>query len=49
MVELREGGSCLPNVVVGVNVGLAIVDAIIAALAFYQVCFCFFFFVWLKF
>ncbi|XP_050370375.1 tobamovirus multiplication protein 1-like [Argentina anserina] len=35
MLELREG-SCLPNVLVGVNVGLAFVDAIIAALAFYQ-------------
>ncbi|XP_062012774.1 tobamovirus multiplication protein 1-like isoform X1 [Rosa rugosa] len=35
MFELREG-SCLPKVLVGVNVGLALVDAIIAALAFYQ-------------
>lgn len=38
MFELREG-SCLPKVLVGVNVGLALVDAIVAALAFYQVCF----------
>ena len=51
MFDLREG-PCLPKVLVGVNVGLALVDAIIAAVAFSQVCFFFFFFVlffsWLK-
>ncbi|XP_035544693.1 tobamovirus multiplication protein 1-like isoform X3 [Juglans regia] len=35
MLELR-GGACLPRVLVGVNVVLALVDAIIAVLAFYQ-------------
>lgn len=39
MFELREG-SCFPRVLVGVNVGLALVDGIIAVLAFCQVCFC---------
>ncbi|KAL0407484.1 UNVERIFIED_CONTAM: hypothetical protein Slati_4062300 [Sesamum latifolium] len=36
MLELREG-SCYPEAVVGVNVGLACVDAVIAFIAFYQV------------
>ncbi|KAG2689057.1 hypothetical protein I3760_09G122800 [Carya illinoinensis] len=35
MLELREG-ACFPRVLVGVNVVLALVDAIIAVLAFYQ-------------
>ncbi|KAL2252135.1 UNVERIFIED_CONTAM: hypothetical protein Sindi_0008200 [Sesamum indicum] len=35
MLELREG-SCYPEAVVGVNVGLACVDAVIAFIAFYQ-------------
>ncbi|KAB2637218.1 tobamovirus multiplication protein 1-like [Pyrus ussuriensis x Pyrus communis] len=35
MFGLREG-SCFPRVLVGVNVGLALVDGIIAFLAFYQ-------------
>ncbi|KAK9936738.1 hypothetical protein M0R45_013564 [Rubus argutus] len=35
MFDLREG-PCLPKVLVGVNVGLALVDAIIAAVAFSQ-------------
>ncbi|KAI5331943.1 PREDICTED: tobamovirus multiplication [Prunus dulcis] len=35
MFELREG-SCFPRVLVGVNVGLALVDGIIAVLAFCQ-------------
>ncbi|XP_048438172.1 uncharacterized protein LOC125476332 isoform X5 [Pyrus x bretschneideri] len=35
MFGLREG-SCFPRVLVGVNVGLALVDGIIALLAFYQ-------------
>lgn len=48
MFELREG-SCLPKVFVGVNVGLALVDAVIASVAFSQVCFFFvLFFSWLK-
>lgn len=37
MLELREG-TCFPRLLVGVNVVLAIVDAIIAVFAFYQVC-----------
>ena len=37
MLELRDG-SCFPRVLVGVNVGLALICAIIAVLAFYQVC-----------
>lgn len=36
MLELREG-SCYPKALVGVNVGLACVDGVIAALAFCQV------------
>ncbi|XP_065627917.1 tobamovirus multiplication protein 1 isoform X2 [Quercus suber] len=37
MLELREGGSsCFPKLLVGVNVGLALVAAIIALLAFCQ-------------
>ncbi|CAA2990857.1 tobamovirus multiplication 1 [Olea europaea subsp. europaea] len=35
MLELREG-SCYPKALVGVNVGLACVDGVIAALAFCQ-------------
>lgn len=35
MLELRDG-SCFPRVLVGVNVGLALICAIIAVLAFYQ-------------
>ncbi|KAL6562005.1 hypothetical protein OROGR_003012 [Orobanche gracilis] len=37
MLELREGRRCYPETVVGVNVGLACVDGLIAFLAFYQV------------
>ena len=38
MLELRGGGaSCFPQLLVGVYVGLALVAAIIALLAFYQV------------
>lgn len=36
MLELRDG-SCYPEAVVGVNVGLACVDGVIAFIAFYQV------------
>ncbi|KAL6500732.1 hypothetical protein OROHE_025529 [Orobanche hederae] len=36
MLELREGRRCYPKTVVGVNVGLACVDGLIAFLAFYQ-------------
>jgi hypothetical protein len=36
MYELKEG-SCFPEVLVGVNVGLACVDGIIAVLAVTQV------------
>ncbi|KAJ7947280.1 Tobamovirus multiplication protein 1-like [Quillaja saponaria] len=35
MFELREG-NCFPRVLVGVNVGLALVDSIIAVFAFFQ-------------
>lgn len=35
--ELTED-SCFPPLLLGVHVGLALVDAIIAVLAFYQVC-----------
>lgn len=37
MLELRDGCS-FPRLLVGVTVVLALVDAIIAVLAFYQVC-----------
>lgn len=40
MLQLGEG-SCFPGLLVGVNVGLAFVDGIIASLAFAQVCFLF--------
>ncbi|PIN23457.1 hypothetical protein CDL12_03833 [Handroanthus impetiginosus] len=36
MLELREGRRCYPEAVVGVNVGLACVDGVIAFLAIYQ-------------
>ncbi|GER42739.1 hypothetical protein STAS_19553 [Striga asiatica] len=36
MLELREGRRCYPMTLVGVNVGLACVDGVIAFLAFYQ-------------
>ncbi|OAY25108.1 hypothetical protein MANES_17G067700v8 [Manihot esculenta] len=36
MLEVREGSCCFPREVLGVNVGLACVDGIIAILAFYQ-------------
>ncbi|KAK4440141.1 Tobamovirus multiplication protein 1 [Sesamum alatum] len=36
MLELRDGRRCYPEAVVGVNVGLACVDGLIAFLAFYQ-------------
>ncbi|EYU28193.1 hypothetical protein MIMGU_mgv1a008794mg [Erythranthe guttata] len=36
MLEVREGKRCYPDSVVGVNVGLAFVDCVIAFLAFYQ-------------
>ncbi|XP_012072060.1 tobamovirus multiplication protein 1 isoform X2 [Jatropha curcas] len=36
MLEIREGSCCFPRKVVGVNVGLALVDGIIAILAFSQ-------------
>lgn len=36
MLELRDR-SCYPEAVVGVNVGLACVDGVIAFIAFYQV------------
>lgn len=38
MVELREG-TCYPKALMGVNVGLASIDAVIALLAFAQVLF----------
>ena len=38
MIELREG-FCFPRELFGVNVGLALVDGVVAALAFAQVCF----------
>ena len=38
-LELREG-SCFHEVLVGVNVGLALVDGVLAVLAFSQVCNC---------
>lgn len=38
MLELRDGG-CYPKAVVGVNMGLASVDCVIAILAFCQVFF----------
>ncbi|XP_021686148.2 uncharacterized protein LOC110669011 isoform X3 [Hevea brasiliensis] len=37
MLEVREGSCCFPREVLGVNVGLACVDGIIAILAFSQV------------
>ncbi|CAA0832346.1 Unknown protein [Striga hermonthica] len=36
MLELREGEGCYAEMVMGVNVGLACVDGLIAFLAFYQ-------------
>ncbi|GER24577.1 tobamovirus multiplication 1 [Striga asiatica] len=36
MLELREEGGCYPEMVMGVSVGLACVDGLIAFLAFYQ-------------
>ena len=46
-LELREG-SCFHEVLVGVNVGLALVDGVLAVLAFSQVynCIVFFFSFW---
>lgn len=38
MIEWREG-TCYPKALMGVNVGLASVDAVIAVLAFAQVLF----------
>ena len=37
MFEMREEGYCFPQVLVGVTVGLALFDGIIAFLSYFQI------------